>query len=65
MQSALRNVYGGQPAERTEEVPELRGYTVADTLMGGAAGRERTGERLWPEANAGWRAESAGRRSGA
>lgn len=54
VQSALRNVYGGQVAERADEAPEHRGYTVADTLMGGAAGRDRSGEGLWPEANAGW-----------
>ncbi len=49
VQSALRNVYGGQASERADEAPEHRGYTVADTLMGGAAGRERTGEGLWPD----------------
>jgi hypothetical protein len=54
VQSALRNVYGGQVSERTDEHVEQGGYTVADTLMGGTSGRERGGENLWPEANAGW-----------
>ena len=54
VQSALRNVYGGQVSERTDEHAEQGAYTVADTLMGGTSGRERGGENLWPEANAGW-----------
>ena len=54
VQSALRNVYGGQASERPDDNPEQGGYMVADTLMGGASARERGGEALWPEANAGW-----------
>ena len=54
VQSALRNVYGGQGSERSEDNAEQGGFTVADTLMGGASGRERGGEPLWPEASAGW-----------
>ena len=54
VQSALRNVYGGQASERIDDSPEQGGYTVADTLMAGASARERGGEALWPEANPGW-----------
>ena len=59
VQSALRNVYGGQVSERPDENPEQGGYTVADTLMGGTSGRERSGEALWPEANASWQQAEA------
>lgn len=59
VQSALRNVYGGQVPERPDEISEPGGYTVADTLMGGGVGRERSGDSLWPEANAGWQQPEA------
>lgn len=59
VQSALRNVYGGQLADRPEEVLDAREITVADTLMGGGAGRDRAAsEPLWPESNASWQAEA-------
>lgn len=54
VQSALRNVYGGQASERADDSPEQGGFTVADTLMGGVNPRERGGETLWPEANTDW-----------
>jgi hypothetical protein len=54
VQSALRNVYGGQVSERPDDNAEQGGYTVADTLMGGTSSRERGGESLWPEASPGW-----------
>jgi hypothetical protein len=54
VQSALRNVYGGQVSERADESPEQGGFTVADTLMGVQSSRERGGEALWPEASTGW-----------
>ena len=49
VQSALRNVYGGQGAEPPGESAEPGGFTVADTLMGGMGARERGSDALWPE----------------
>lgn len=59
VQSALRNVYGGQTAAREEEAPDLSGYTVAESLRHAAAADQTGHEDVWPEQANGWHEERA------
>ncbi len=56
VQSALRNVYGGQPVERGEEAPDLGGLTVAESLMHAASERPPS-DASWPENSDAWPSE--------
>ena len=52
VQSALRNVYGGQTAP-AEEGPDMRNYTVAESLR--QASEQGHGSELWPDVPSDWR----------
>jgi hypothetical protein len=52
VQSALKNVYGGQ--DRDEPTPEAESYSVADTLLFGAQERARQDEESWRDQSPEW-----------
>jgi hypothetical protein len=53
VQSALRNVYGGQSPAREEETPDLSGYTVAESLR--RAAEHTSHDEAWPPQGNNWR----------
>ncbi|NJM34436.1 MAG: sel1 repeat family protein [Rhodomicrobium sp.] len=56
VQSALKNVYGGQ--SRDEAAPDLDSYTVADTLRLSAQERQQPEDESWREQSQDWPEEN-------